>query len=187
MFLVTTWTKRLTWIAAAIPTTTTRMRCGRFRAHDSLGAGVEGYYYDAYGYQTVVLPGPGGILDFGPDDVYVPGAPSSVGNPFLFTSQRFDPETGLLYYKNRHDSTFFGRFMQRDPLDYETGDINLYEYVHGRPTFATDPSGLDWNPFSDRVDYVVYDFSENKDFACNWLGAGGAIIQPGSTSIAGIP
>ena len=112
-----------------------------FALTDSSGAGVEGYYYDAYGYQTVVLPGTDGILDFGPDDVYVPGAPSSVGNPFMFTGQRFDPETGLLYYKNRHDSTFFGRFMQREPLDYDTGDNNLYEYVGGRPTFAVDPIG----------------------------------------------
>jgi RHS repeat-associated protein len=112
-----------------------------FALTDPTGAGVEGYYYDAYGYQTVVLPGPDGILDFGPDDVYVPGAPSSVGNPFLFTEQRFDQETGLLYYKNRHDSTFFGRFMQRDPLDYGTGDMNLYEYVGGRPTKVTDPRG----------------------------------------------
>jgi len=118
-----------------------------FALTDSSGAGVEGYYYDAYGYQTVVLPGTDGILDFGPDDVYVPGAPSSVGNPFLFTSQRFDPETGLLYYKNRLYSAFFGRFMQRDPMDYGAGDMNLYEYVNGRPTRYVDPTGLDpWDP-----------------------------------------
>jgi RHS repeat-associated protein len=112
-----------------------------FALTDPTGAGVEGYYYDAYGYQTVVLPGTDGILDFGPDDVYVPGAPSSVGNPFLFTEQRFDPETGLLYYKNRFYSAFFGRFLQRDPLDYNAADPNLYTYVQGRPTFAMDASG----------------------------------------------
>jgi RHS repeat-associated protein len=104
------------------------------------GVGIEGYYYDAYGYQTVVLPGDDGILDFDVDDVYVPGARTSVGNPFFFTGQRFDPETGLLYYKNRHDSTFFGRFMQRDPLDYANG-ANLYQYVRSNPVRWLDPDG----------------------------------------------
>ena len=52
---------------------------------DSSGDGVEGYYYDAYGYQTVVTPGPDGKLDFDSDDGYAPGARSSVGNPFTFT------------------------------------------------------------------------------------------------------
>jgi RHS repeat-associated protein len=109
---------------------------------DENGNGVEGYYYDAYGAQTVVLPGPDGKLDFDSDDNYSAGARSSVGNPFTFTGQRFDPETSLLYYKNRHLSTFFGRFAQRDPLDYQAGDANLYEYVRGNPVRFTDPTGL---------------------------------------------
>ena len=71
-----------------------------FALSDSTGTGVEGYSYDAYGYQTVILPGLDGLLDFDADDVYVAGAMSSYGNPFLFTGQRLDPETGLLYYLN---------------------------------------------------------------------------------------
>ena len=113
-----------------------------FALTDSNGNGVEGYQYDAYGYQTLVLPGPDGILDFDSDDVYLPGAKSSVGNPFLFTGQRYDPETGLLYYKHRHDSSFFGRFIQRDPLEY-TGGMNLYLYARDNPTRFLDPLGKD--------------------------------------------
>ncbi len=113
-----------------------------FALTDSSGAGVEGYYYDPYGYQTVVLPGPDGKLDFDSDDDYSPGARSSVGNPFLFTSQRFDPETGLLYYKHRYNSTFVGRFVQRDPVDYVSGN-NLYEYAFSNPVNYVDISGLD--------------------------------------------
>jgi RHS repeat-associated protein len=113
-----------------------------FALTDSTAKGVEGYSYDAYGYQTVILPGPDGKLDFDSDDVYLPGAKSSYGNPFLFTGQRLDPETGLLFYKNRYNSVFFGRFLQRDPLDYDTGDMNLYEYVSGNPTNRVDPSGM---------------------------------------------
>ena len=34
------------------------------------------------------------------------------GEPFLFTGQRFDPETGLYYYRARFYSASLGRFMQ---------------------------------------------------------------------------
>src|ERR1019366_2561966 len=117
-----------------------------FALTDPTGKGVEGYSYDAYGYQTVIEPGPDGILDFGADDVFLPGGKSFYDNPFLFTGQRYDPEIGLLYYKYRYDSSFFGRFMSRDPEDYGAGDWNLYEYVKGRPTRAVDPIGLCWCP-----------------------------------------
>jgi len=115
-----------------------------FALTDSNGDGVEGYQYDAYGYQTLVLPGMNG-LDFGSDDTFLPGAESSVGNPFLFTEQRYDPETGLLYYKNRYYSTFFGRFMQRDPAEY-ADSMNLYEYAGDNPVGWDDPYGLDYLP-----------------------------------------
>src|SRR5208283_1455023 len=98
-----------------------------------------------------------------------PGARSSVCNPFTFTGQRFDPETVLLYYKNRHNSTFFGRFMQRDPLDYAAGDMNLYQYVLDEPTNLVDPQGT----ISDT--YFEYkEYSRQKGPA----GAGGAPANP---------
>ena len=112
-----------------------------FALTDSNGKGVEGYQYGPYGYQTLVLPGPDGNLDFDDDDTFLPGAKSSVGNPFLFTGQHYDPETGLLYYKSRYNSSFFGRFMSRDHLDYVAGDMNLYAYVGDNPTKFVDPMG----------------------------------------------
>jgi hypothetical protein len=36
-----------------------------------------------------------------------------------------------------------GRFLQRDPAGYAAGDDNLYDYAAGRPTGASDPTGLD--------------------------------------------
>ena len=128
-----------------------------FALSNSAGVGVEGYSYDAYGYQTVILPGPDMTL-WTADDVILPGAKSSYGNPFLFTGQRLDPETGLLYYKNRYASTFFGRFLQRDPwgdfpdIDrllshdppaFQLGGLNLYRYVSDAPTRWVDPLGAE--------------------------------------------
>ena len=54
--------------------------------------------------------------------------------PFLFTGQRFDPETALYYYKRRFYIPPLGRFLSRDPISYGAGEFNLYRYVENRPT-----------------------------------------------------
>ena len=61
---------------------------------------------------------------------------------FGYTGQRIDPETnGLYYYRARHYSPAWGRFMQPDPIGY-TGGANLYAYVNNDPLNFTDPSGF---------------------------------------------
>jgi RHS repeat-associated protein len=64
------------------------------------------------------------------------------GTSFGFTGQRFDPETGLYYYKNRYYLPTIGRFLQPDPIGYAGGDLNLYAYVNNSPQVSTDPLGL---------------------------------------------
>jgi RHS repeat-associated protein len=61
--------------------------------------------------------------------------------PFIFTGQRFDPETGLYFYRARYYHAALGRFLGRDPIGYKGEDFNLYRYVHNDPTNALDPSG----------------------------------------------
>lgn len=61
--------------------------------------------------------------------------------PFRYTGQRFDPESGLYYYKNRYYSPEGGRFITRDPAEYVNGS-NLYSYVRNTSSTLTDPSGL---------------------------------------------
>ena len=43
-------------------------------------------------------------------------AGSSVGNPYLFTGQPYDPETGLYYYRTRYLDPVAGRFTTRDSI-----------------------------------------------------------------------
>src|SRR5262249_54044443 len=100
-----------------------------FALTDATQAIVEGYQYDAYGQQTV----------FGPNFSSVIGVTSAVGNPYMYTGQRFDAESGLYYYKSRYYSPSLGRFLSRDAN--RTVDINRYEYVSGRPTAQFDPYG----------------------------------------------
>jgi RHS repeat-associated protein len=75
---------------------------------------------------------------------YLPyGKSASATAPFGYTGQRIDPETnGLYYYRARHYSPAWGRFMQPDPIGY-SGGSNLYAYVNNDPLNSTDPLGLD--------------------------------------------
>lgn len=94
---------------------------------DGTGAVVERYAYDAYGEGTTY------------DALWAdPLAASRVGNPYLFTGRRLDPETGLLYFRARMYSPLQGRFVSRDPLGYVDG-MNLYR-AYFVPN-GTDPTG----------------------------------------------
>jgi len=85
---------------------------------DDTGAVVASFAYDPFG-QCAAMSG------------------TSIG----YTGQRFDPETGLYYYKNRHYKPAIGRFLQPDPLGYEDG-LNLYQYAYNSPLNFRDPLGL---------------------------------------------
>jgi RHS repeat-associated protein len=70
------------------------------------------------------------------------GGSAAAATPFGFTGQRIDLETGgTYYYRARHYSTTFGRFLQPDPVGYSAG-LNLYAYVSNNPLNLLDPFGL---------------------------------------------
>jgi RHS repeat-associated protein len=50
-------------------------------------------------------------------------------NPFRFSSEYFDQETGLVYYNFRYYSPDLGRWLSRDPIE-EEGGVNLYAMVN---------------------------------------------------------
>jgi RHS repeat-associated protein len=74
---------------------------------------------------------------------------------FTFTGREFDSESGLFHYRARTYSPTHGRFLSRDPLGYVDG-LNLYEYVKGKPTKHTDPSGLILEVVPGLVGWAVY-------------------------------
>jgi RHS repeat-associated protein/uncharacterized repeat protein (TIGR01451 family) len=96
---------------------------------DAGGALIERYEYEVYGQATIF------------DGASIELTASSIGNPYLFTSRRFDPESGNYYYRARYYSPSLGRFLQMDPLGFADG-TNLYQYVRNQPTQLTDPSGM---------------------------------------------
>jgi RHS repeat-associated protein len=66
---------------------------------------------------------------------------SAIGNPYLYTGQRWAPETENHYYKNRYQRPSLGRFISRDSQGYVDG-MNEYEYVRSHPNWYLDPVGL---------------------------------------------
>lgn len=74
----------------------------------------------------------------------VDGCPTPpIGNPFMWTGHRYDAAVGQYHTLFRFYDPTLGRWLQRDPIEYASGSINLYEYVHSSPIKLIDPLGLD--------------------------------------------
>ena len=83
---------------------------------DAAGDLVEHYRYDIYGRASI----------FAPDESVLDA--SAVGNPYLYTGRRFDPESGNYTFRARMYSPVLGRFLQVDPLGYTDGLNNYANY-----------------------------------------------------------
>ena len=86
---------------------------------DAAGLITTSYTYEPYGKTTVTG--------------------SASANTQQFTGRENDGP--LTYYRARYLHPTFGRFLSEDPAGFAAGDPNLYAYVGGSPTNATDPSG----------------------------------------------
>jgi RHS repeat-associated protein len=60
---------------------------------------------------------------------------------YQFTGREPDPTTGLQFSRARFYDPKLGRFTAEDPIGFRGGDINVFTYVHNRPTMFTDPLG----------------------------------------------
>jgi RHS repeat-associated protein len=90
---------------------------------DASGERIASYNYEAFGT--------------------IKDATGALGNPITYTGRWIEPETGDYFYRARYYDAGIGRFLKRDPIGFESGDLNLYRYVRNRPTKYVDPFGLE--------------------------------------------
>jgi RHS repeat-associated protein len=74
-----------------------------------------------------------------PDDRQVPV--STLGNLFGYQGRPREPETGLLYLRNRWYDPELGRFLTPDPMGYTDGP-SMYTGFGNNPVNNSDPLGL---------------------------------------------
>ena len=69
----------------------------------------------------------------------------TIGNPFLFSSEFYEKNLGLIYYNFRHYSPLVGRWGRRDPIQEHN---NQYTFINNNPLKNSDLLGLviiPWN------------------------------------------
>ncbi|MGC3972209.1 MAG: RHS repeat-associated core domain-containing protein [Pirellulales bacterium] len=84
---------------------------------------VASYDYDSYGNLTA-----------GSDDPTL--------SVFHYAGYQLDAETGNYYAWNRYYDPLTGDWISADPIGFDSGTYNLYEYVGNDPLNKTDPTGL---------------------------------------------
>jgi RHS repeat-associated protein len=87
------------------------------------------------------------ILHRSVHDTYgeVYGTTGSSQTDFGFTGEQTDPNTGLVYLRNRYYNPTLGVFPSLDPLEGNMANplsLNRYAYVLDNPVNFVDPSGL---------------------------------------------
>lgn len=106
---------------------------------DINGNRKEAYEYTPYGEHILLIPAEGdNQVRFDATDTLLFEETSSLGNPFMYTGQRFDSETWLRYFKNRYLAN--GSFLSRDFCGY-IDSPHLYQYANYNPIYIVDPFG----------------------------------------------
>ncbi|MCW8199631.1 hypothetical protein D8B23_14675 [Verminephrobacter aporrectodeae subsp. tuberculatae] len=95
------------------------------RITDKSGTLVWAADYDAYGKATTRT---------------TTDTSKAVTNNLRYPGQYWDSETGLHYNDRRYYDPETGRYLSRDPIEFE-GGINLYTYAAAAPGRYTDPTG----------------------------------------------
>jgi len=62
--------------------------------------------------------------------------------PYGYTGREYDHESGLYFYRARSYDPTSGLFLQVDPVEFQSGTMNLTGYTSQNPSHFSDPSGL---------------------------------------------
>jgi RHS repeat-associated protein len=116
-----------------------------FFVRTDITAGTTSYFLPDVLRSAVALTDPTSVIQT--EYTYQPfgkttttGAPSS--NSFQYTGRENDGIV-LYYHRMRYYNPELQRFVTEDPIEFQGGDLNLYNYVHNAPLTYSDPYGLE--------------------------------------------
>ncbi len=117
---------------------------------DGNGNIVWNYAYDAFGNQKETV-----------------NSGTEPYNPFRYTGEYFDAETGFIYLRARYMDPQTGRFISEDPV---CDGANWYVYAGGNPVMLFDPSGLVVTAW-DREHLTTYEQGLLSAYTNDWNNA----------------
>jgi RHS repeat-associated protein len=93
---------------------------------------------------------------------------------YIYTTQEYDPESGLHFYDARYYDSAVAKFISDDPIGITAGDANFSRYLGNAATSSIDPSGFDETEFTaeGRVAHAAI-----KEWFVERFGVGGAKFE----------
>ncbi|MBK5275998.1 MAG: RHS repeat-associated core domain-containing protein [Desulfuromonadales bacterium] len=114
--------------------------------HLALERGVSYYFYhaDGLGSVTAITNQSKSVVQSYAYDSFgmLKAVNNTFSNSYTYTGREWDKETGLYYYRARYYDPMDGRFINKDPIGFNGGDVDLYGYVNNNPVNSIDPYGL---------------------------------------------
>nr|WP_240903751.1 S8 family serine peptidase [Chengkuizengella sediminis] len=107
-------------------------------------------------------------------------------NPFQYTSEIYDEESGLIYLRARYYDPTMGRFITEDTYEGTINNplsLNLYTYVSNNPLKYIDPTGHSEQVVDGGATYYVDSDGGIWDSVGNYLGNGWDYIAAQHTSV----
>ncbi|OME00569.1 hypothetical protein BSK54_15920 [Paenibacillus odorifer] len=104
------------------------------------------YLYNGHGDVVQMVDTSGAIVNSYAYDVWgnITSQKEETPNPFKYTGEVYDEETGLYYLRARYYDPSMGRFLNEDTYEGQIDNplsLNLYTYVENNPLIYSDPSG----------------------------------------------
>lgn len=104
------------------------------------------YYYNGHGDVVAIKDNAGYDINTYSYDIWgnILERTEGMNNPFAYTGEIHDEESGLIYLRARYYDPQIGRFITEDTYEGQITNplsLNLYTYAHNNPLIYSDPTG----------------------------------------------